>query len=517
MALSYEQWLQQIFPTTPQAQAWEGQFIPAAAQEMYGQYLNQQSGAAPMWVQQQSGDVTQLVDKATGLPSQTFQNPGDAYTAQRAQEQQSAIDALPGQRYTDADYNNPNSAFWQNRYSPDTPWQQVVSENYSRHLIESLAHANYFDRFKNFDDNARQQLYGNILPDLQRFESDNQHQSDRSVLRMAAAVLGGVAGSYLGGADSGAEAATAGGGEVGSGYAASAPGATEGGLSGYTQLAEGGNTTTDVPLVGDGAAGTGTTDYTGGLNTSVQGDQGLNAGSFNSANLGAGGGEATTGGLTTPSSLSGAGSLSPGSFSGESLYPVIGGGTAAAANGLSTGSGVSNGSGTSSDLMRLIGAIAPAALGAYASHEQSQSLQDLANRYMEFGAPSRARYEASYAPGFSMNMDPGYTDALNNATKSFLHKASINGNPADSPNAWDQTLTDINSKFAYPALQDFRKMNANAGGIANFQTAAPGIDTAAINAGRGVYDAIGAGAADIFNPPRTLTDVLRDLRRAGYA
>ena len=136
---------------------------------------------------------------------------------------------------------------------------------------------------------------------------------------------------------------------------------------------------------------------------------------------------------------------------------------------------------------------------------------------MDMGAPSRARYEGSYAPGFSMESDPGYTDALDQTTKSFLHKASANfGNPADSPNAWNQTLKDVNANFAYPAMLDYRKLNANTGGLSRFAEAAPGVATGAINAQRGVYDAIGSGAANIFNPPRSLEDILRDFRRAGY-
>lgn len=170
------------------------------------------------------------------------------------------------------------------------------------------------------------------------------------------------------------------------------------------------------------------------------------------------------------------------------------------------------GGGNMDDLMKLLGKVAPAALGAIASNQQSKDYRELADKYMAFGAPSRARYEASFLPGFSMEGDPGYKDALDQTTKSFLHKASVTGNPVDSPNAWTQTLKDVNSSFAYPALQNFRTMNAGAGGLANMTPAAINAGAASINAGRGVYDAIGAGAADIFNPPKSLEEVLKGLK-----
>lgn len=167
-------------------------------------------------------------------------------------------------------------------------------------------------------------------------------------------------------------------------------------------------------------------------------------------------------------------------------------------------------------LSKNAGTLIGAGLGAYASNQQSEAYERLARDYMAMGAPSRARYEASFAPGFTMDKDPGYTDALNQTAKATLHGLSVGGNPADSPNAWSKSLSDIYEKTAYPALQNYRGMNANAGGISTFAGAAPGASSASINSGRGVYDSIGAGAADIFNPPKTLAETLAELRKAGF-
>jgi hypothetical protein len=164
-------------------------------------------------------------------------------------------------------------------------------------------------------------------------------------------------------------------------------------------------------------------------------------------------------------------------------------------------------------ILKAAGRAAPAALGVIGANRQANSLEALANKYLDMGAPSRARYEASFAPGFTLANEPGYMDALNQTSKATLHGLSVQGNPAGSPNAWNQTLSDINTKFSMPALQNFRNMNANAGGIASLQTSAPGFDTGAVNAGKGVFDAIGGGLNDIFNPKPSLAQTLADYKR----
>lgn len=164
-------------------------------------------------------------------------------------------------------------------------------------------------------------------------------------------------------------------------------------------------------------------------------------------------------------------------------------------------------------LMSAGGKALPGILGAVGASQQANSLSALADKYMSLGAPSRARYEASFAPGFTMANEPGYKDALDLTTKATLHGLSVNGNPAQSPNAWDQTLTDINSKFAFPALQNFRNMNSNAGGISSLQTAAPAAATGAINAQGNVFNAIGAAGNDIFNAQPTLAETLAQYKK----
>jgi hypothetical protein len=177
-------------------------------------------------------------------------------------------------------------------------------------------------------------------------------------------------------------------------------------------------------------------------------------------------------------------------------------------------SALSRMTGISPDLLDVLGKVAGAGLGVYGANQQADSFRRLSddamtrwNQSVAMGAPSRDRYEASFKPGFTMGSDPGYQDALDATTKSTLHGLSITGNPSTSPNAWNQTLSDVNSKFAYPALQNYRTMNANTGGFSSFANAGaqgPNMSaaTAAIGADAKALNAIGAGIADVTTPPK---------------
>lgn len=273
-----------------------------------------------------------------------------------------------------------------------------------------------------------------------------------------------------------------------------------------------------------GAAGGGA-GTAGGLAGGAEGiGLGATAGGAGGATLGASGGAAAGGtaalaggaagglaGLAQGGAADASGTMVDGATSGG-----ISGG---AAGGAAAGTAISrilDGTATTADYLSLAGNVGLTGLGIYGANKQANALEDLNNQYMAMGAPSRGRYESSFAPGFTMENDPGYTDALGQAAKSTLHGMSAKfGNPSDSPNAWAATLKDLYAGTAYPALQDYRKLNANTGGLSRFAEAAPGVATGAINADAGKLNAIGAGAANIFNPPSTLEQLLRGMRAYG--
>ena len=167
------------------------------------------------------------------------------------------------------------------------------------------------------------------------------------------------------------------------------------------------------------------------------------------------------------------------------------------------GAAISGGGTADPTLGQVLGAVAPSVLGYVGSQDIADQQAQLAREYMALGAPSRSRYEASYAPDFTMANDPGYTDALNQTSKSVLHGLSAQGNPADSPNAWAQSLSDIYQQTAYPALQNYRTTNATSGGLASAFPAGVDANNANLESQGDMWNAIGAGASavnNIFNP-----------------
>lgn len=142
-------------------------------------------------------------------------------------------------------------------------------------------------------------------------------------------------------------------------------------------------------------------------------------------------------------------------------------------------------------------------VGAVGASNMADAYKETADKYMKLGEPSRDRYEASFAPGFTMMNDPGYKDAMDSVGKESATAMSMHGNPADSPNAWKQTQLDVYNKVAYPALQGYRQTNASAGGLASFASAVPAADTAAIGATQNIWNAGGSIANNLFSPPQT--------------
>lgn len=571
MALSYEQWLQQVYPTTQYA-ASQDQFSAQKAQEMYGQYVNAQQGVAPMWVLEDIGGAQQLRDVATGLPTQIMSTPNDPgdYARYEAFQQQ----ALDQNAYSGADFNNPYSAFWQNRYSADTPWQRVVSENQNLHTLENLYKSGYFDRFSNYDAAGRDQM-GQMIVSMQDYADKSSNTNDM----WAASVLAAPLLWYAGGAAN----AAAGGGVAGG----AAAGATTGALAGGGQAAIQGENVGEGALTGGliggvtGAAGgylAGSDPNSTGISTSgLSQDVNANAGEeFTGGFTGtATGSPGFTGTVTGEPGVLTAGapgtSLAPDFFGSEALVP----GTAAAATGATggwsgaattaatagaplaadavssssgspeassfgapsggssgggsggSGSPSGGGSGASSwlnagswmssifgdnelDWLKLAGRALPGLLGAFASGSQAEDFEDLANQYSNMGAPYRTRLEQLYTNPQTFLNSPEVTEPIRQGTDMLARSLSVKGNPAGSGNAL-QEIQNYASTQLFNRLGAEKDRLAGFGGLTQYSAAAPQAAQNAVGAQRGVYDALGGMAADVFNPPKRyrLEDLLR--------
>ena len=157
------------------------------------------------------------------------------------------------------------------------------------------------------------------------------------------------------------------------------------------------------------------------------------------------------------------------------------------------------------DWEKFLAAFGPAALGAYASNEQTRNLREIADRQWGAGEPSRGRYEASFAPGFTMANDPGYTDMLNQGAESVLSNLSRGGNPYGNPSARTAAIETVSRNLAYPALQGYRTTNMAGGGLASIAAGAPAASTTAAGSEANAWNALGSGLSTYLNPPQRLT------------
>lgn len=198
---------------------------------------------------------------------------------------------------------------------------------------------------------------------------------------------------------------------------------------------------------------------------------------------------------------------------------VGGGGVTTAANTLAGGSALSrilagNGSATDADWLQILGTGAATGLGLYGANQQAGALNDLADKYMAIGAPSRARYEATFAPDFKPQDIPGYQGAIDTSMQSLLRQISAkDGNPWGSPGGTTEALKYVTGNVGLPAIQQYRNQLAATGGYGAFNSAAPGAATGAVGAQGNVYNVLGAGIADLTQPRQrySLSDMYRSL------
>jgi hypothetical protein len=195
--------------------------------------------------------------------------------------------------------------------------------------------------------------------------------------------------------------------------------------------------------------------------------------------------------------------------------------TSSASAGAAPGSALSrilDGSASTADWLSAGGNLASTGLGIAGSRRAANAYGDLNRQYMEMGAPSRARYEASMSPGFDPTTIPGYSGALDTASKGILARLSASGgNPYGNPGGLVEANRQIVSGTALPAIDAYQRLNAGTGGYAGFNAAAPGMATNQIGAQGGIYNAVGSGLAGLLSPQPSLLDTLRGLGVSGLS
>ncbi|HEY6018923.1 MAG TPA: hypothetical protein VIY48_03240, partial [Candidatus Paceibacterota bacterium] len=158
--------------------------------------------------------------------------------------------------------------------------------------------------------------------------------------------------------------------------------------------------------------------------------------------------------------------------------------TATSAGGLlSKALGLTGGAGTAVDAL---GRALPGLLGAYASNQQNNSYTDLANKYMDMGAPYRDQLRGLMSDPSSFLKSPQVTVPVQQGTDIMAHSLSTTGNPSGSGNALQQ-LQSYATDQLYGKLGQQTDRLANYGGLSNFNAAAPAAQTNAIGSQGNTY------------------------------
>ena len=167
------------------------------------------------------------------------------------------------------------------------------------------------------------------------------------------------------------------------------------------------------------------------------------------------------------------------------------------------------------DALTVFGQAAPSVLAMIASGNQADALKGLSEQFAAYGAPSRARYEASFAPGF---MPPEVQTSIDAATETGLRKLSASGgNPFGNPSGLAELNRFVTGNVALPAIQQYRNQQAATGGYGAFNAAAPGAAANSIGADSNIWNAAGYGLGQLFNPPQSLSQQIERLLRGSGA
>jgi hypothetical protein len=325
------------------------------------------------------------------------------------------------------------------------------------------------------------------------------------LVEYGAPIAVGLAGAGAAGLFGAPGAAAAGGTSAGTGGAAAAAGGdTAGTLAGESLVGPATGTTLDAGLQASGA----TTAGAAGAGAPTISAVASGAGPFVPTVLGTGAASGLSS-LFAPSGNAAAGGSAGGAAS-----------TAGAAAGGSSLSRILSGQGNLDDYLKTLGTLGATGLGVYGANQQANAYNQLADKYLAIGAPSRARYEASFDPNFNVNDIPGYTSSVNTATDTLLRRLSAeNGNPFGNPGGLAEALKYVEGNVALPAIENYRNQNAATGGYGAFSTAAPSAAAAGVNAGTGVYNAVGYGLGQLTQPtqPTSLAGLLKQINNSSLA
>ncbi len=163
-------------------------------------------------------------------------------------------------------------------------------------------------------------------------------------------------------------------------------------------------------------------------------------------------------------------------------------------------------------IVKGLGRAAPGIVGAVAAKQQQGDFQRLSDQYSGYGAPYRERLANLYADPSSFLKSAEVTAPIQQASDIAAHSLSTGGNPIASGNSLQQ-LQDFSANQLFSRLGQEKDRLAGFGGLTAYNAAAPAAATNAINAGSNVFNALGASASNVFNPPQTLAQQMAEFHR----
>ncbi len=164
-----------------------------------------------------------------------------------------------------------------------------------------------------------------------------------------------------------------------------------------------------------------------------------------------------------------------------------------------------------SDYLKLGGNLLGAGLGAVGASKQADAYGDVANKFMDMGAPYRGLLAQSYQPGFSMANQPDFMNALDVGSQAAARATSAkSGNPVQNPGAYAEMQKYISGSLALPQLNTYRSQLGTFGQLGTSQ-AGQAMGNQVQSQG-GVYDALGYGIGQATQPENPLKGLLDQFK-----
>ena len=316
-----------------------------------------------------------------------------------------------------------------------------------------------------------------------------------AVLAAIAATMG-AASPYLGGAGAAAEGGAA------AGTTAGGTGVFDAGMGSYLGL----GTTADAAAVGSSlglgdvaavgaggaaAGGGGGADAAWGVNPGTTASQ-YDAGMADYLGLG----NSADAGAVSNSLTSGEWSWLDNLLKGDNTYAKI-----------------LRGEGTIDDYVKVIGKIGPSLLGYAGAGQQADSYGRLGNQFLNLGAPYRKRLADLYANPDSFLQSNEVQKPVQMASDIMARSLSAKtGNPWGSGNAMQQ-LQSFSADQLFGKLGQEKDRLGQLGGISTLTSYSPQFLSNGIRSEGQQYDAIGAGVANVFDPPKTFAEQWAEFKR----